>query len=220
MLVAACPNCGAEIRFRSTALPVKVCDFCRSAVLRTGDNLLAMGKIASVPDDVSPLQIGTRGQVDSIGFELVGRVRWRWSDGAWSEWFVLFDDGSTGWLGEATGRFMLLREIPSDSKMVQRLLDCAAIKVGQQIRVDGTTFVANDVRTATCVGSEGELPISAPAGLEMLTIDLVSNDGACACLQKDRGSVATYVGRYVTLAELAPVGLRAMEGWSIPSFGR
>lgn len=62
MFRATCPNCGAPIAFRSAELPVKVCDYCHSSVLRTDAGLQAIGKVAEVPDDVSPLQLGVRGK--------------------------------------------------------------------------------------------------------------------------------------------------------------
>ena len=40
----------------------------------------------------------------------------------------------------------------------------------------------------------------------------------CASIQKDRGEVAVYAGRYVTLAEIAATNLRAFDGWPLPSF--
>ncbi len=222
MQVASCPNCGAELRFRSVGLPVKVCEFCRSTVLRRGEQLELAGTAATVPDDVSPIRIGTTGSDGDRRFEVVGRVRWRWSDGAWSEWLLLFGDGSHGWLGEASGRFMLLAEqgaIAASSDLPDRMRDGRVI-VGQQATIDGTDYQVNDVRTITCIGSEGELPFAAPAGLEALSVDLLRGDGRCASVQREGEAVSVYTGRYVGLADLDPRDLRAIEGWPMPDFAR
>ena len=48
---------------------------------------------ASLPFDVSPIQIGTMGTFEGVGFTVIGRVRWGWTDGSWNEWLLLFDDG-------------------------------------------------------------------------------------------------------------------------------
>lgn len=226
MLIAPCPACGAELRFRSIALPVKVCDYCRSAVVRSGDDLTAMGKIATVPDDVSPLQIGTRGQYrhdeGESGFELVGRLRWKWSDGAWNEWVVAFDDGSWGWLADAMGRFMMLFELPAAEsarmRIAQKLKAGQSIEVGTRMTFAGTDYIVNDVRDVVCIGSEGEMPFSTPPGLTMASVDLGRSDGRCLSIQRDRGSVSAYRGHYLSLAELRPSGLRAFEGWTMPGF--
>lgn len=221
MLDANCPNCGAAVRFRSADLPVKVCDHCRSSLVRNGDVLQAMGTIAEVPEDVSPLQIGVRGMDGGQGFELIGRVRWRWTDGGWNEWLALFDDGSTGWLGEAMGRCMLLRQIDHSglrTGVVRALRDDQEVVLGAEATIDGIEYHVTDVKEAICAGSEGELPFGAPVGLKMASVDLMAADGHCASIQKDRGEVLVYAGRYVTLRDLKATGLRAFEGWPMPQF--
>ena len=37
MLKVNCPNCGAEVVFRSAALPARVCDYCRTMLVRSGE---------------------------------------------------------------------------------------------------------------------------------------------------------------------------------------
>jgi hypothetical protein len=221
VLDANCPNCGAPIRFRSSDLPVKVCDYCRSAVIRTGGNLQAMGKIAEVPDDVSPLQLGVRGQAGKQGFELVGRVRWRYEDGAWNEWLALLDDGTTAWLSESMGRYMFLRQVALSevqSPIVASLQSGIAIIPGSEAVINGVEYRATDARVVSCVASEGELPFNS-LGLSATSVDLMAADEHCASIQKAAGEdVEAYAGRYVTLAQIQATGLRAFEGWPMPAY--
>jgi hypothetical protein len=221
LLAAPCPNCGAEIRFRSVALPVRVCDFCRSTVLRRGDTLEAVGRVAVVPDDVSPLQLSTTGRYARQDFEIIGRVRWRWSGGAWSEWLLQSGDGSCAWLGEAAGRFMLLfparQALPTD--LANAVRD-GRIIAGTEATIDDLTYRVNDAREVTCIGGEGELPFSVSRGLGATSVDLLRDDGSCASVQTEGDEVAAYVGRYVTLAELRPRNLRRFEDWALPEFAR
>ena len=222
MQIASCPNCGAEIRFRSAGLPVKVCDFCHSTVLRRGEALELAGTAATVPDDVSPIQIGTSGRDGDMGFEVAGRVRWRWTDGAWSEWLLLFDDARHGWLGEASGRFMLLRETEppaAAAALIQSVRDDRVIP-GAALAIDGVDYHVNDARAVTCIGSEGELPFLATAGLEAISVDLLRDAGRCASVQMEGAAISAYTGRYVALAEIAPRNLREIEGWPMPDFAR
>jgi hypothetical protein len=220
VLEANCPNCGAAIRFRSADLPVKVCEYCRSAIVRKGEQLQAMGKIAEVPEDVSPLQIGSRGMDGGAAFELIGRVRWRWSGGGWNEWLALFADGSTAWIGEAMGRFMVLRAVTAgqSNALMRQVREDKKVTIGTSSTIAGTDYVVTDVKQAECAGSEGELPFSAPLGLTIRSIDLMARDGSCASIQKDRGDVAAWAGRYASLAELGATNLRSFEGWPMPDF--
>ena len=220
MLRASCPNCGAPIAFRSADLPVKVCDYCHSSVLRTGGNLEAMGKVADVPDDVSPLQLGVRGRVGARGFELIGRVRWRYADGAWNEWLAYFDDGSTGWLGESMGRYMLLRQVDLShvvSDVVSLLKSGFNVIPGTEATIDNVHYWASDVKRVSCVASEGELPFNS-LGLTAWSVDLMSADEHCASIQRAGDEdVEVFAGQYVSLADIAATGLRAFEGWPMPA---
>ncbi|MBN8816926.1 MAG: DUF4178 domain-containing protein [Sphingomonas sp.] len=221
MLRASCPNCGAPIAFRSADLPVKVCDYCHSSVLRTGGNLEAMGKVADVPDDVSPLRLGVRGRLGARSFELIGRVRWRYADGAWNEWLAYFDDGSTAWLGESMGRHMLLRQVDLShvvSDVVKLLQSGFSVMPGTRAVIDNVEYWASDVKRVSCVASEGELPFNS-LGLTAMSVDLMSADEHCASIQRAGDEeVEVYAGQYVSLADIAATGLREFEGWPMPSY--
>ncbi|MEO6339229.1 MAG: DUF4178 domain-containing protein [Caulobacteraceae bacterium] len=217
MLVAACPSCGAEIRFQSAAMPVKVCEYCHSAVVRTGQDLAAVGKVASLPDDVSPLKIGTRGMDGTLRFAVAGRIRWRWSAGMWTEWMALREDGSEVWLGEAMGRFMLMAELPAGTAP-QGLTGQPTY--GQQVALAGVTYTITDIKTAVCAGGQGELSYVPPMESKLLNIDLSADDGRCASIQNLDGETSYYAGRFATLEDLKPVGLRTVPGWDLPAFAR
>lgn len=218
MQSVACPNCGAEVSFRSPALPVRVCDHCRTLVVRYSQSAQAMGEAAVLPFDVSPIHIGTQGHCFDQGFTVIGRVRWAWDDGAWNEWLMLLDDGSHAWLGEAMGQFMALREVElkgSLAQVIRRLMNDTPVKPGESGTIAGHAYEVADVRTVRCIGCEGELPFTAPAGWEALSVDFRNADGRCASFQKDRHGPSLYVGHYVTLASLHPRNLRSLPGWSL-----
>lgn len=222
MLKVSCPTCGAEVSFRSPALPSRVCDYCRTIIVRSGGEIEAVGEAAVLPFDVSPVAIGMRGTFDGQGFEVVGRVRWGWTDGSWNEWLLLFDDGSDAWLGDAMGQFMLLRERPIGeirAEAVRALIAGEDVAVGTEAQIDEETLIVSDAREATCIAAEGELPFSAPAGWTIFSVDFRSRSGRCCTLQREGGLSTFYDGRYVTLDELAPRGLRAIEGWPMPAYG-
>lgn len=190
-------------------------------VVRDGERLRRVGEAADVPDDISPLQLGTRARDGEAGFELVGRVRWRWTDGGWSEWLALFDDGSHGWLAEAGGRHMLTRPSPSRGTRtgVVRSVEAGnAVAPGDDAQIDQVKYTVNDAREAWCVGSEGELPFAATPGTRTYSVDLVNPDGRCASVQRENSRTEVFTGRYVTLAELRPTGLRRFEGWPVPGW--
>jgi hypothetical protein len=215
----SCPSCGAAVALRQAAMPYVVCPRCRSLLLRGDDELKAVGTAAVLPFDVSPIVIGTRGTADGHAFEVVGRVRWGWVDGAWNEWLLALSDGSTRWLGEAMGTFMLLAEPPQacDVSALRAFARGAALVPGTVVTVDGQDFVVADVKAATCLGAEGQLPFAAPAHWTMTSVDFRNADGAALSVQRDDRETSAYLGRYVDLTDLAPNGLRRFDDWAMPT---
>jgi hypothetical protein len=221
MQAVACPNCGAEVSFRSPALPVRVCDYCRTLVVRYAQTAQAMGETAVLPFDISPVQIGTQGQCFDQPFEIIGRVRWSWEDGAWNEWLMLLADGSHAWLGEAMGQFIALREVElngSIAQVLRRLMNDGKVSPGESGNIAGHAYEVADDRTVRCVACEGELPFTAPAGWEARSVDFRNRDGRCASFQKDRHGPSLYVGYFVTLDALQPRHLRSLPGWEAPAY--
>jgi hypothetical protein len=214
----SCPSCGGIVPLRRAALAYAVCPYCQSLLLRDGADLRAVGKSAVLPFDVSPILIGTRGTVDHKGFEVIGRVRWGWRDGSWNEWMILLDDGSTRWLAEAMGTFMVLAEAPQARALplIQGFAQGGAIAPGAQVVIDGIHFTAADVKQATCLGGEGQLPFATPADWTVTSVDFRTTTGAVLSVQRDAHETGAWVGRYVDLVDLAPSGLRRFDDWAMP----
>src|SRR4051812_38963845 len=110
----SCPTCGAEVEFRYDDSFVRICDHCRSAVLRTDRGVETLGKVADLVPMDSPLRLFADGHFGSRSFLLVGMAQIRHSAGGlWQEWYAKFDGGTWGWIAEAQGRFYLTLEQPA-----------------------------------------------------------------------------------------------------------
>ncbi len=213
-----CPSCGGAVPVRRAASRYVVCPYCQSLIARTQGDLALVGQSAVLPFDVSPIVVGLLGTADGLKFEVVGRVRWGWSDGAWNEWLLAMADGTTRWLGEAMGTFMLLTEAPQarDLPAIAAFARGGTIAPGTRVTVNGRDFVAADVKQARCLGGEGELPFATPVGATMTSIDFRSADGGSLSIQRDAHETGVWLGRYVDLKDLAPKNLRRFDDWAMP----
>ncbi|WP_206241353.1 DUF4178 domain-containing protein [Novosphingobium terrae] len=214
-----CPQCGAPVPLRSAAMPYAVCGHCQSVILREGDAATRIGEAASLPFDVSPIELGTRGTApDGAPFTVAGRVRWGWGDGAWNEWLLALPGGGYAWLGEAMGQFQYLTERKDllDHPLLRDVAAGGSLPLGAVIELDGRIFTATDVKRATCLGSEGDLPFATPIGLAIDSIDFREPLGAALSIQRDPDGVSAYAGAYIDLGALKPKGLRQIEGWTLP----
>ncbi|NTV66213.1 MAG: DUF4178 domain-containing protein [Chlorobaculum sp.] len=226
-----CPSCGAEVTFQSGISVYAVCAYCRSMIVRHDVDVESIGTMASLPEDMSPLQIGTEGHCQGQFFRIIGRLKVGWVDGAWNEWFLYMDDGLEGWLAEAQGSYAISLEIdhrsnPETEQALNRLV--AALEkqetngfldatsgplLGSYITLGTQQLKVVDIKRAVCLGSEGELPFAAPRGRQTISIDLSGSGGEFGCIELLDGKPRVYLGNYVEWDEMGCKNLRALEGW-------
>lgn len=215
MTAGHCPTCGAEIAFR-TGAPYLVCRFCKSLLVRSDVSVESVGKVAAVPDDFSPLQLGVTGQCDRRKFSVVGRIRKVWEEGSWNEWCVLFEDQHYGWLAEAQGDLVMTFKAP-ESVMeggAPSTIQAAQVEPGTTWRLDGRSFEVTDVKQVSCQGAEGELEDAFAPGEQVLCIDLQGAGREFATVEFRARTVKAYLGRFVEFADCHFENLRQLAGWS------
>lgn len=204
----SCPGCGAPVAFRSAASVLAVCAFCRSTVLKDAASVRDIGKMAALLEDYSPVQLGVSGRWQGRGFSVVGRIQLRYDAGFWNEWYLLFDDGSPGWLGDFSGQYVLSRDLGPDAQAPA----FDGLAPGAAHALQGRTFVASDVRPARCTGGEGELPFVVGRGWELRAADFRCGDAFLTLdYPQDGGAPRAYLGRAVVLGELGCQGLRSAD---------
>ncbi len=206
-----CPNCGGAVAFQSSIAVFAVCPHCQSMVVRHDVNVEAIGQMAALPPDLSPLQLGAHGECGGQAFTLIGRVRLAYDDGSWNEWCALFGDGRYGWVAEAQGFFM----VSFESALPPEFPSAAdGLPAGQAIEIEGQSYEVTDRKETVCLGSEGELPFAAKPGRKGFSVDLTGDDGQFASADFSEAAPRLFVGRYARFDDLKFTDLRAVPGWS------
>jgi len=194
----ACPSCGAEVVYRSATSAIAVCAYCRSTLLREADAVRDVGKMAVALEDYSPIRIATSGMYAGQAFGVVGRIQLRYDAGFWNEWYILFDDGSAGWLSDASGQYA----ITVDSGLALDAPAFGQIVPGGRYVCDGVTYSASDLRTARCIGGEGELPFPVGAGWQAKVADYRQSHRFLTLDYSEGATPRRFVGKAVDLSEL------------------
>ena len=199
-------------------------------MLRKGESVENLGKMAELFEDHSPLQLAARGTLDGGAFVVVGRLQYRHPQGTWNEWWLRFDDDRALWLSEDNGQYVITRAVGEQT--VPRFDE---LTPGRSLRLAGVDYsVANRTR-AKVVAGQGELPFVVGSGYDADVVDLRDPTGSFATLDFSDHAVAAgegpaqallYVGRAVTLDALKLDGLRetlervvATEPFSCPNCG-
>jgi hypothetical protein len=206
---ANCPGCGAKVVFRGAASVVAVCDYCRSTLVRHDVNLEDIGKMADLKADGSPLQLGSLGVYRGVRFTVAGRIQYRFEQGLWNEWYLVFDDMRGGWLGEARGSYAMSFPATADAA----LPPFAELRAGRALTIAGRSFEVVDVQYARTIAGEGELPFRVGAGYQAPVADLQGPGRSFATLDYSEDPPLVFLGEYVEFDDLAFSGLRALDGW-------
>lgn len=203
----ACPSCGGEVDFKSRFSVYQVCPYCTSMLIRTDKNVENIGKTADLPNDMSPFQLGTTGVFEKKHFQIIGKQRLSYEDGFWNEYFLIFDDQSYGWLGEAQGFLMV--SVPVDVNVP----DSANIRNGMAVNINGKTYEVDDIKRVTCAGGAGELPVRGVKGRQFVSADLTGVGETFASIDYSEKKPQVFTGRYVEIEELKCENLREIDGW-------
>jgi ribosomal protein S27E len=202
MQTVSCPSCGAPLAFKSHASVMAVCEFCRATVVKDAGAVHGLGRMSEVLEDYSPIQIGTAGVAGGRQFTVIGRIQLRYASGLWNEWFVLFGDGATGWLGDSSGRYTLTTEQALGASWPA----FDAIRPGHDVVLEAGRFVAAEKRAARCVGGQGELPFRVGERWEARVADLRQGRAFATLDYSDAdangGRPVLYTGTAVTLEQL------------------
>jgi hypothetical protein len=206
--VANCPNCGAPVHFLWSSAIQTTCEFCHSILVRVDVDLKKVGEVSDLPPDASPIQIGTEGIYQNKGFVVIGRIIYEYEQGAWNEWHIVYNDGTSGWLSDA----QLEYDVSAIAK--QPLPPRDQVKPGFDFQWSGKKYQVTSVTTAHYKGVQGELPFEYWDKADMVFADLRTSTGEFATIDYTEDPPLLFLGRAVPFEELKMKNLRTFEGWS------
>lgn len=208
MQTVSCPSCGAEVNFRSHASVMAVCEYCNTRVLKEAGAVKDLGKISSVLEDYSPIQVGTSGVLGGRNFNVVGRIQLKYDAGMWNEWYIVFDDATTGWLGDASGQYMVTTLRAPDGNALPAFEE---LQPGKPYQLAGERYMSADVRTSRCIGGQGELPFKVGDGWEVKAADFRRGGQFLTIDYSEEGPPLLYTGVAVTLEAMQCQLLRDVD---------
>jgi hypothetical protein len=202
-----------------------VCSYCKSTLVREGEMLRRIGQSASFFSDHSPLLLGARGKHGGRPFTLVGRVQMAYTtpgedtDGRWSEWHALFDDGESAWLSEDNGGYVLSsawapakgQPVPADLHLDLR------VSVGESLVLGAQPWAVGSVVMARVQAAEGELAFKPDFKNAFKLLELRNTRDEVLSVDTSEQPPRLYLGRKVVLEAL---GLSGLADLGQPSEGQ
>ena len=170
---APCPGCGAPVNFTSAQSTHAVCGYCQSSVVRDGETLKRIGKMAELFDDHSPLQLQASGSWRGQTFTLVGRLQYQYAEGTWTEWYAVLADGSSAYLSEDNGAYVWATPLAAPAN----LPGAEAFRVGASTSISGQPFAVASNMQVMLLAAQGELPHLPAMGQPFAMVELRSQGG-------------------------------------------
>lgn len=205
-----CPSCGAPVKFQWSSAVQTVCPYCRSILVRHDLNLEAVGTVADLPVDPSPIQIGTEGTYRNQPFVVIGRILYEYEQGRWNEWHLMFSDSTTGWLSDASLEYSVSFQRPLPSKIpIADNLSRGSTHHFENIKLEVTS-----ITRAHYAGVEGELPFEYWGKQDVIFADLRSADSQFATIDYSEQPPLLFVGEALEFEDLRFKNLKQIEGWS------
>jgi len=207
--VANCPNCGAPVRFLWSSAVQTTCEFCKSILVRHDVDLEKVGVVADLPQDGSPIQIGTEGAHRGKSFLVIGRIIYEWEQGTWNEWHLIFNDGTSGWLSDAQLEYAVSYLFTPPAK----LAPAKALNTNSRFEWGSAVYQVTSITNAHYVGVQGELPFQYWDKSDVTFIDLRTPDARFATIDYSEDPPLLFLGEVVEFDDLKLKNVREFEGW-------
>ena len=209
MTAVTCPACGAPVNLRSSSTVQTVCEYCRSILVRHDVNLDKVGQAAGVPEEASPIQLGTEGIFRNRSFVVVGRINYEYELGGWNEWHLVFNDGDSGWLSDAQLDYAVTVKVDAPKPLPRR----SEINRGMTFEWKGGRYEVTTKTLARYRTVEGELPFEYWGKDTVPFIDLRTRDARFATIDYSEEPPLLFLGEAVEFEDLKLKNLRDFEGW-------
>ncbi len=151
-----CPSCGAATPPLLKHSKLAVCAYCNSTLFIEDAQVASAGEKSVLTEIPSILRLGQQFQVGNWIFEPVGRIRYEYgaSEGYWDEWWVQLSTGSTKWISNDEGEYVIENEVDFDGEVPAY----EQLEIGASIQLLGKDLRVTEINHATCIGIEGQLP--------------------------------------------------------------
>ena len=156
-----CPGCGAPVEFKSAQSTHAVCGYRQSTVVRSGDVLTRLGKMAERSTTTARCSFLPAGASPSMARSSPSPDRppaVQKATGVWTEWVAFLKDGSTASLGEDNGAYVFTRKIDPG----RELPEASRFRLGATTAINGKSLQRGLQRQcATGVGPGRTAPTAA-----------------------------------------------------------
>ncbi len=169
-----------------------VCPHCGSTIFLEDDAARLAGDQSALTELPSLVRLKVAFRYRNAAYLPVGHIRYRYAFGYWDEWWLLDDGGQGVWLSVDEGDYAFEHPLRLDAPP-----DFHALKINDELELDGREWRVTELDKARCEGFEGELPEIIRVGETFRYAHLSGIDGELMTLEYVGNGVQAYAGKWV-----------------------
>lgn len=207
-----CTFCGKSQPVEDSASGIFICPDCHRILYKKEIPTVGRKNLSNpVPEDLTPLCIGSKGIFQEKKFKIVGRVRYHSMDGYRNQWSVLFDGGKNTWLFEGYGAYALCNLSDKSFNPTGN----SPIKPYKTVKIFDISYTLDSITKLTEWEAEGEFPDNENFGGGFICMALSNNQGDAAFLDTyTKEKINIYTGKSLDYADFNFTNTRALNEWS------
>lgn len=192
-----CPACGAPIAVENRFSKVVICQYCGQTAAITAAGLDPTGKVPLLADFPSIFSIGATGRLRGEPFRVLGRLRYKYDEGFWDEWFIAVGERKKIWMQEDEGTFVAFEK----SVLTTPLALFKDIRVGTTITVNDRQVFVIEKNEAVIAGGEGEIHFKIVPGERVDYID-GNSEGSIVSIEVTPDEIHLSTGSPVDISDI------------------
>jgi hypothetical protein len=146
----ACSTCSFAYTVKSINPNLLICPQCNSIIQNlTGQKLI----VPLFPANWSFVKIGAKGNWKEKTFEVIGRVKLQLLNSYKNAWYILYDDGTSGWLMDGLGSLSIV----NTRKQSFEFEDIKKLRPGKSLNLDNRSCEIVSMEECERVMYEGEI---------------------------------------------------------------
>ncbi|WP_192820463.1 hypothetical protein [Rufibacter sp. LB8] len=185
------------------------CMTCQTIARRVEVQGTGSAKAPQPKEVLSIIQVGTTGYNQGSKFEVIGRLQYFFTEGYRNHWFILYENGTTAWLGDWAGSYSIFQQGVYSGKAL-----ISGYTVGGKVEISQVTLLVEVKDLIQEIFWEGEVPNHGLQEIGQAAVELYMTDGQMGLLHAvSSGKPMAYYGRYYALPQLQLQNVRAHHEW-------
>ncbi|PSR52740.1 hypothetical protein AHMF7605_03990 [Adhaeribacter arboris] len=205
----SCSQCDRPLQFKSEFSVGLICPECQTVSRRVQLESNTLDKMEAVREDMSVIRLGTTGSFEETSFEVIGRIQYFFQETYRNHWFLHFNNGTSGWLGDWAGNYSIFKIVKETRQTFENPV------ITKKIQINNSDYFLEKIDVSFKVMAEGELPGFYLNNEKFIRLEFNNLNGGLALAHVfTKNQLEAFTGQYVEVGDLQFQNFRQHHDWA------